>query len=85
MVLKAIKNSLKQNCQKKKLSKKNSMKKKNKQIWTKFFFWKFSKVPKFGYFPLHPMQRLAQHNNNCDVTVAMIPNGLQLRLHCPIR
>ena len=30
---------------------KNSMKK--KQIWTKQFFWKFSKfseVPKFGYF-----------------------------------
>ena len=40
MVLKAMKNSLKKSCQKKTfLSKKFSE------------VWKFSKVPKFGYFP----------------------------------
>ena len=38
-------------------------------------FWPFFM---FGthliHWPLHPMQHLARCNNNCDVTVAMLPN-----------
>ena len=54
MVLKAIKNSLKKNCQEKHFfQKKKSMKKTNldKNIFPEIFqSQKFSEVPKFGYF-----------------------------------
>ena len=79
MVLKAIKNSLKKNCQKKFYEKKTNSDKKK--------FQKFSEVPKFRHFPkvmcktmfvmfrthlvhwhLHLMQHLAQCNNCCYIT-----------------
>ena len=49
MVLK-VKKFFKKNYQKKQFCQKT--KSMTKQIWTKTrIFWKFSKVPKFGYFP----------------------------------
>ena len=38
------------NCQKKNFVKKKEIFEK-KQIWTNIFFWKFSEVPRFRYFP----------------------------------
>ena len=48
MDMKAMKYSLKKNCQEKHFCEKKFY---EKNIWTKKIFQKFSKVPKFGYFP----------------------------------